>query len=65
MNTLAILWHESVLRHGAAWVEIRGRCSLRKFGAIVECPCGKRWLSRAPWYLNGGPAMNTAREVGP
>ena len=44
------LWHEEVLRHGAAWMELSGRRTFsRKRGVVVECPCGKRWLSRAPW----------------
>lgn len=50
---IGILWHEWVLRHGGAWVELHPKKS-RKTGAIIECPqCGKRWLSRAPWYVGG------------
>lgn len=49
MITLDRLWHEVVLRHGASWVEMRGGKVSRREGVIVECQCGKRWLSRAPW----------------
>ncbi|QOC55925.1 hypothetical protein SEA_DIRTYBOI_63 [Gordonia phage DirtyBoi] len=49
MSTLiGRLWHELVLRHGAAWIEILPNKS-RRTGSLIECPCGKRWLSRAPW----------------
>jgi hypothetical protein len=51
MTTLSRLWHEVALRHGAAWVEMKGRKASRKQGVVIECPCGKRWLSRAPWDL--------------
>ena len=51
MNTIAIFWHELVLRHGSGWIEMRpSRKRSRKFGVVVECPCGKRWLTRAPWF---------------
>lgn len=51
MNTLNRVWHEVVLRHGGAWVEMFGKKPSRRHGVVVECPCGKRWLSRAPWDL--------------
>lgn len=50
MSTLTRLWHEVVLRHGPGWVEWPKTVS-RKHGVVVECGCGKRWLSRAPWDL--------------
>lgn len=53
MNVLNRLWHEAVLRHGGAWVEMFGKKPSRRRGVVVECPCGKRWLSRAPWDLAG------------
>lgn len=50
MSTLNRLWHEIVLRHGDAWMEmLPSRKKSRRYGIVVECPCGKRWLSRAPW----------------
>ncbi len=50
MNFINRLWHESVLRHGACWVEMQSaKDRSRKYGVVVECTCGKRWLSRAPW----------------
>lgn len=54
MNTLVILWHELVLRHGAIWVEFGKSNTSRRHGVVVECPCGKRWLARAPWFRSGG-----------
>lgn len=55
MTTLNRLWHEVVLRHGLSWVEIGkpngGRKVRRRYGVLVECPCGKRWIARAPWDL--------------
>lgn len=50
MNTINRLWHEIILGHGNAWTEINGSDrKTRKRGVLVECPCGKRWLSRMPW----------------
>jgi hypothetical protein len=49
MNTINRLWHELVLRHGDCWVEMSRNPVPRKHGVLVECDCGKRWLSRAPW----------------
>lgn len=44
------LWHEYVLLHDVAWSEINPRAKrTRKWGTVVECTCGRRWLSRAPW----------------
>ncbi|AYR00072.1 hypothetical protein PBI_NEBKISS_137 [Mycobacterium phage Nebkiss] len=53
MTALARFWHEHVLHHGPAWVEWPKRYS-REWGVVVECECGKRWLSRAPWDVPGG-----------
>lgn len=50
MRTLAIFWHELVLRHGGAWIEFGKSNPSRKYGVVIECPCGRRWLSRAPWF---------------
>ncbi|AYB69674.1 hypothetical protein SEA_KALAH2_188 [Mycobacterium phage Kalah2] len=50
MNTIAMLWHDLVLRHGDAWVELNFSKASRRFGTVIECPCGKRWLSRMPWF---------------
>lgn len=54
MTTLAWLFHEMVLRHGSASMEVTEDDRSRKHGTILECPCGKRWIGRAPWFLGGG-----------
>lgn len=49
MIILARLWHEYVLGH-EAWQEIDpAYLRSRRYGTIIECNCGTRWLSRAPW----------------
>jgi hypothetical protein len=50
MVTLSVILHESILRHGKIYVEMNVGDSSRKRGAVVECPCGKRWIGRAPWF---------------
>lgn len=54
MTTLGWLIHELVLRHGSVTTEFSARIRSRKHGVVIECPCGKRWLGRAPWFL--GPS---------
>lgn len=54
MVTLAWAWHELILRHGSATTEFSTRTRSRRYGTLIECPCGKRWLGRAPWFL-GNP----------
>lgn len=49
MITLAWAFHQFVLRHGDAWVELTGT-ETRDHGTLIECPCGRRWLGRAPWF---------------
>lgn len=51
MTTLNRLWHEVVLRHGPSWVEMKLTPRSRRYGVLVECDCGKRWIARAPWDL--------------
>lgn len=51
MTTLAAWFHEQVLRHGGARVEVNAtRRQTRRRGTVIECPCGRRWLGRAPWW---------------
>lgn len=50
MSTLGWAWHELVLRHGSGTVELFSGFRSRRYGVIIECPCGKRWLGRAPWF---------------
>lgn len=50
MTTLAWVWHELVLRHGSASLEFGTGKRSRAHGVVLECPCGKRWLGRAPWF---------------
>ncbi|ANU79234.1 hypothetical protein SEA_GARDANN_127 [Mycobacterium phage Gardann] len=52
ISVIQRLWHELALNHGPTWVEWPAQKS-RKHGVVVTCDCGKRWLSRAPWDLNG------------
>lgn len=50
MVTLSWLVHELVLRHGSGTTEFNTSRVSRKHGTVIECPCGKRWLGRAPWF---------------
>lgn len=52
MTLLGMLWHE--FRHGAAWRSISAERPSRARGVVIECECGKRWLSRYPWDRKGG-----------
>lgn len=49
MSSIGIFWHGVVLRHGGSTVEFSFRAD-RRHGVLAECPCGKRWLTRAPWF---------------
>lgn len=52
MMLLNMLWHEFL--HGRAWTELNPASKrTRKYGAVIECECGKRWLSRYPWDRRG------------
>lgn len=50
MTTLGWIVHEMVLRHGSSSLEFVTRRHSRRYGVVTECPCGKRWLGRAPWF---------------
>lgn len=50
VTTLGWLAHELVLRHGSATTEFSAHTRSRKYGVVIKCPCGKRWLGRAPWF---------------
>lgn len=52
MQILNRLWHE--WRHGTSWRTITADRPSRAHGALYECECGKRWLSRAPWDRTAG-----------
>lgn len=54
MTTVGWIVHELLLRHGASTLEFSAHDRSRKHGTVIECPCGKRWLGRAPWFLGGG-----------
>ena len=46
------LWHE--WRHGPSWHSITAKRPTRAVGTLIECECGKRWLSRLPWDRKAG-----------
>jgi hypothetical protein len=48
MTLLNMLWHEWRCE-SAPWRDITKDRPSRARGALIECPCGKRWLSRYPW----------------
>lgn len=53
MTTLGWLLHELLSRHGSSTLEIPAGDRSREHGGVIECPCGKRWLGHAPWFLGG------------
>ena len=52
MTTINMLLHE--LLHGAAMYEVTFDRPRWRHGTVVECPCGKRWIARAPWFRKAG-----------